>query len=67
MSLELNDSFHIIIRNGCLVNFVSEGKEKRPVLKVCESWGWGVGLYKAVCMCPWLYFCTVTSIKIIKK
>ena len=42
MSLELNDSFHIIIRNGCLVNFVSEVKEKRTVLKVfikCESWG----------------------------
>ena len=34
MSLELNDSFHIIIRSGCLVNFVSEVKEKRTVLKV---------------------------------
>ena len=42
MSFELNDSFHIIIRSGCLVNFVSEVKEKRTVLKVfikCESWG----------------------------
>ena len=42
MSLEQNDSFHIIIRNGCLVNFVSEVKEKRTVLKVfikCEPWG----------------------------
>ena len=40
MSLELNDSFHIIIMSGCLVKFVSEVKEKRTVLKVfikCES------------------------------
>ena len=42
MSLELNDSFHIIIRSGCLINFVSEVKEKITVLKVfikCESLG----------------------------
>ena len=47
MSLELNDSFHIIIRSGCLVNFASEVKEKRTVMKVftkCESlWGGGGG------------------------
>ena len=39
MSLEMNDSFHIIIRSGCLINFVSEVKQKRTVLKVfikCE-------------------------------
>ena len=28
MSLELNDSSHISLRSGCLVNFVSEVKEK---------------------------------------
>ena len=28
MSLELKDSFKIILRSGCLVNFVSEVKEK---------------------------------------
>ena len=42
MSLELNDSSHIIIRSGCLVNFVAEVKEKRTVMKVfikCESFG----------------------------
>ena len=42
MSLELNDSFHIIIRSGCLVNVVSKVKEKRAVRKVfikCESFG----------------------------
>ena len=42
MSLELNDSSHIVIRSGCLVNFVSEVKEKRTVMKVfikCEPYG----------------------------
>ena len=42
MSLELNDSSHIIIRSGCLVNFVSEVKEKRTVmnvLSVSPLWG----------------------------
>ena len=42
MSVELNDSSHIIIRSGCLVNFVSEVKEKRTVMIVfikCESFG----------------------------
>ena len=34
MSLELSDSSHIIIRSSCLVNFVSEVKEKRSVMKV---------------------------------
>ena len=33
MSLELNDSFHIIIRSGCLVNFVSEVKEKKNCIE----------------------------------
>ena len=44
MSLELNDSSHIKVRSGCLVNFVSEVKEKRTVMKVfikCESFGGG--------------------------
>ena len=43
MSLELNDSSHIIIRSGCLVNFVSGVKEKRTVMKLfvkCEFFGW---------------------------
>ena len=42
MSLELNDSSHIIIRSACLVNFVTEVKQKRTVMKVfikCESMG----------------------------
>ena len=42
MSLELNDSSLIIIRSGSLVNFVSEVKEKRTLMKVfikCESFG----------------------------
>ena len=63
MSLELSDSSHIVIRSGCLVNFVSEVKEKRTVMKVfikCESFG-GV---KTVCMCPWLYLCNVTFKKL---
>ena len=50
MSLELNDSFHIIIRSGCLVNFASEVKEKRTVMKVftkCESLGGG-GLINSI-------------------
>ena len=34
MSLELNGSSHMIIRSGCLVNFVSEVEEKRTVMKV---------------------------------
>ena len=37
MSLELNDSFYIIIRSGCLVNFVSGVKEKRTVYIVLEE------------------------------
>ena len=36
MSLELNDSSHIIIRSDCLVNFVSEVKVKRTVMKVLK-------------------------------
>ena len=47
VSLELNDSFHIIIRSGCLINFVSEVKQKRTVLKVfikCESLEGGGGV-----------------------
>ena len=57
MSLVLNDSFHIIIRSGCLVNFASEVKEKRTVLKVfikCKScWG---GLKKlSVCVPGYLF------------
>ena len=58
MSLELNDSFHIIIRSGCLVNFVSEVKEKRTVLKVfikCESWGWGGCKKLSVCVPGYLF------------
>ena len=37
MSLELTDSSHIILRSGCLVNFVSEVKEKITVMKVFIS------------------------------
>ena len=54
MSLELNDSFHIILRSGCLMNFVSE--EKITVLKVfvkCESLG---GCRKlSVCVSGYLF------------
>ena len=54
MSFELNDSFHIILRSGCLVNFVSEVKEKRTVIKVFikrESLGGGGGCKKlSVCV-----------------
>ena len=43
-----------IIRSGCLVNFVSEVKEKRTVMKVFikfESFWWGWGGYKKLSVC----------------
>ena len=58
MSLELYDSFHIIIRSGCLVNFVSEVKEKRTVRRVfikCESFGW----CKKLSVCVPGYLCAM--------
>ena len=58
MSFELNDSFHIIIRSGCLVNFVSEVKEKSTVRKVFikrESFGG----CKKLSVCVPDYLCTM--------
>ena len=58
MSFELNDSSHIIIRCGCLVNFVSEVKEKRTVMKVfikCGSF-WGC---KKLSVCVPGYLCAL--------
>ena len=58
MSLGLNDSSHIITRSGSLVNFVSEVKEKRTVMKVfikCESFEG----YKKLSVCVPGYLCAL--------